>query len=291
MEVKKAVILAGGLGTRFLPLSKVVPKELWPLVDEPVIQKIISEAKDSGIFEMVFVLSPGEKKLLDYIKPDLKIEKVLEERGKDKLLNQFRKDQSFFQNIDFSYVTQREPLGDGHAVLQAVKKIKDEAVACLFADDIVDSKTPCLTQLMNVFKTCQKPVIALYRLPQDKISSYGVVKVEKIANRVYKIKEIVEKPKPGTAPSDLAVIGKYILTSEVFDYLKKAKPSQERKEIILADVFGEMLQQGKVIYGYEVEGKWLECGNKLAWLKSHLYLSLKDPRFGEDLKKFLKEIK
>ena len=158
----------------------------------------------------------------------------------------------------------------------------------MFGDDIVDSKIPCLQQLINIYKTCQKPVLAICRLPKERLPSYGVVKVEKIAKRVFKIKKIFEKPAPGKEPSDLAVVGKYILTPEVFDFLKIAKPN-EKGEIVLADVFDKMLQAGKSIYGYEFEGKWLECGNKLNWLKSNFYFSLKDPRFGNELKNFIRD--
>lgn len=289
-EVKTAIIPVAGLGTRFLPLSKVVPKELWPLVDIPVIQRIITEAKESGICRIVFVLKPENRIILNYLKPDPKIEKILKERKKGELLVELKKLKNLFKDISFSYVLQKKSLGDGHAVLQAAKIVGQEPAACLWADDIVESKTPCLLQLTKIFKTCQKPVLALYRLPPEKLSSYGIVKVEKIANRLYKIKDIVEKPAPGAAPSDLAIVGKYIITPEVFDYLRKAKLGK-RGEIILAEILAKMLKEGKLIYGYEIEGKWLECGNKLEWLKSHLYLSLKHPRFGPELKKFLKETK
>jgi len=288
--IKKAIIPVAGLGTRFLPLSKVVPKELWPLVDEPIIQRIITEAKDSGIEQIIFVITPGSKKILDYFKPSPEIEKILKARKKEKILAEFKNFEESFKNLSFTCVVQKKPLGDGHAVLQAEKLIGEEPVACLFADDIVESETPCLLQLAKIFKTCQKPILSLYRLPQEKLSSYGIVEIEKIANRLFKVKGIVEKPKTEKAPSDLAIVGKYILTPEVFYYLKKAKPGP-RGEIILAEVFETMLKDGKLIYGYEFEGKWFECGNKLEWLKSHLYFSLKDPQFGPELKKFLKETK
>lgn len=287
-QIKKAIIPVAGLGTRFLPLSKVIPKEIWPLVDVPVIQHIISEVKDSGIEEIIFIVSPENKVILNYLKPSPKLEKVLKERKKEKLLAEYKKTEEIFKNLSFSYVLQKRALGDGHAVLQTAKLVGNEPVACLWADDIVESKIPCLLQLTKIFKTCQKPILSLYPLPKEKLSSYGIVGVEKIANRLYKIKKLVEKPSPETAPSNLAIVGKYILTPEVFDYLKKAKPGP-RKEIILADVLAEMLKDGKVIYGYEFKGRWLECGNKLEWLKTFLYFALKHPRWGPELKKFLKE--
>ncbi len=290
MEIKKAIIPIAGLSTRFLPLSKVVPKELWPLVDVPMVQYIIVEAKKSGIQEIIFVLSPEKKKVLDYLKPSLKIEKVLKERKKESILAEVKNLEELFKDISFSYVLQKKPLGDGHAILQAAKVAGSEPVACMFGDDIIEAKTPSILQLANIFKTCQKPIVALHRLPREKVSHYGIVGVEKIAHCLYKIKKIIEKPSLETAPSDLAIMGRYILTPEVFDYLKRAKPNK-KGEIILAEVFNnQMLKDGKVIYGYELEGEWLECGDKLRWLKSHLYLSLKHPKFGPELKEYLKKI-
>lgn len=288
MEIKKAIIPIAGLGTRFLPLSKVLAKELWPLVDIPVIQYIVEEAKASGISEIIFVISPEKKVVLNYFKKSPRLEKIIREKKKDHLLKEIKDLEELSKDISFSFVVQKKPLGDGQAILQAKNKIDKNPVAVLFSDDVVDSKIPCLLQLMKVFKTCQKPVIALYRAPKEKLSFYGVVAVEKIANRVYKIKEIVEKPQAERAPSDLAIVGKYIITPEIFGYLKKTK-SLERKEIILADILAKMINDGKIIYGYEFEGKWLECGNKLDWLKSHLYLSLKHPEIGPKLRKYIKE--
>lgn len=291
MNITKAIIPIAGLATRFLPLSKVVPKELWPIVDAPIIQYIIAEAKQSGIKEIIFVLNPDNKKVLDYLKPYTKIEKILKEKKREDILAEVKNLEELCKNISFSYVLQKKPLGDGHAILQAAKLIGDEPVACMFGDDIIDSEIPGVSQLAKVFKTCQKPVIALCREPEEKIPYYGIVGVEKIANRFFKIKKIIEKPSSEQAPSDLAVIGRYILTPEVFYYLKKAKPTK-RGEIILAEVFNNhMLRDGKVIYGYEIEGKWLECGDKLRWLKSNLYLSLKHPKYGPELREYLKEIK
>ncbi|OGZ18099.1 MAG: hypothetical protein A2V72_02130 [Candidatus Nealsonbacteria bacterium RBG_13_37_56] len=289
--IKKAIIPIAGLATRFLPLSKVVPKELWPLVDIPVIQYIIKEARDSGIEEIIFVLKPDNKKVLDYLKPCPKVEKVLRERKKEDILDEMKNLQQLCENISFSYVLQKKPLGDGHALLQAAKLVKDEPVICMFGDDIIDSKIPCALQLANIFKTCQKPVIALSRLPKEKIVHYGIAGVEKIASRLYKIKKIIEKPSLEEAPSDLAIIGRHVLTPEVFYYLKKAKPSK-KGEIVLAEVINDqMLADGKLVYGYEIEGNWLECGDRLRWLKSNIYFSLKHPKYGPELKQYMKDLK
>jgi len=290
MEIRKAIIPIAGLATRFLPLSKVVPKELWPIVDAPIIQYIISEAKQSGIKEIIFVLKPDNKRILDYLKPSPKIEKILKEKKREDILAEVKNLEELCKNISFSYVFQKKPLGDGHAILQAAKLVGDEPVACMFGDDIVDSKTPAVLQLTKVFKTCQKPIIALHPQPKEKIPHYGIVGVDKIANRFFKVKKIIEKPSLEQAPSDLAIIGRYILTPEVFYYLKKARPSK-KGEIILAEVFNnQMLREGKVIYGYELEGKWLECGDKLRWLKSNLYFSLKHSKYGPELREYLKTI-
>jgi len=295
MKVKKAIIPVGGLGTRFLPLSKILPKELWPLVDKPVLQYVVEEIKNSGIDQIIFVISPEKKMVLNYFKKYYfkkfpKLENTLKERNKLLLLQELKSLEKLCQGISHSYVIQKKPLGDGHAILQAQKFIKEEPVAVSFGDDIIESETPCVAQLIKIFKTAQKPVIALHQVPREKTSSYGIVKVEKIANRLFKIKKIVEKPDIDEAPSDLAIVGKYILTPEVFNYLKVAKPSK-KGEIVLADVFEQMIKDGKIIYGYQFKGNWLECGKKLDWLKCHFYLSLKHPEFGPKLKEYLKTLK
>lgn len=286
IEIKKAIILTAGLGTRFLPLSKVLPKEFWPLVDKPVLQYIVEEAVASGIKEIIFVVKPGKKIALDYFKEKIKLKKILKAKYKNHFLNQLKKLENLSQKISFSAVIQKEPLGDGNALLKTEKLIKKEPCALLFADDVVESKIPSLFQLIKIFKKYKKPIIALSRVPQSSSQFYGMVGVKKVNNRTYQITKIVEKPSIKELPSNLAIVGKYIITGEVFDYLKKAKLGK-RGEIGLSETFAEMIRLGSKIYGYEFEGKWLECGNKLAYLKSNLYLSLKHPQFGKELKKYL----
>ena len=294
VKIKKAIIPIAGLGTRFLPLSKVLPKELFPLVDKPVIQYIIEEAQASGIKKIIFVNRPDKKEVQDYFKKYIRkipeLEELLKIRKKNHLLKELKNLEKITKNISFSYVLQKEPLGDGHAILQAKKIVRREPYAVLFGDDVVESKTPCLLQLIKVFQKYQKPVIALYRLPKKKLPFYGIVGVKKVGRRVYQIREIKEKPSIEKAPSNLAIVGKYILTPKVFNYLEKNKV-HKRKETILADALRKMIKDGLDIYGYEFEGKWLECGNKLAYLKSNFYLALKHPQFKKELKKFLKEVK
>ena len=294
-KITKVVIPIAGLGTRFLPLSKILPKELWPLVDKPVIQYIVEEAKNSGISDIIFVISPEKKIVLDYFKKyyfqkSPKLEKTLKDRKKQEMLKELISLEELCRDLNFSFVLQKKPLGDGHAILQAKDLVGEEPFGVLFGDDIVDSKTPCLLQLAKIFKTCQKPIVSLQRVPKERLSSYGVVGVEKIANRLFKVKKFVEKPTAEAAPSDLAIVGKYILTPEVFDYLKKAKPTKSG-EIILANTFAKMIEDGKMIYGYEFEGEWLECGTKDGWVQCNFQLSLKHPKFSPQLKGILKKIK
>ena|SRR3989344_830798 len=290
IEIKKVIIPVAGLGTRFLPLSLAVSKEFFPLVDKPIIQYILQEVKQSGITEVIFVVSPKQKMILNYFKESPELEKILIKKKKEKILKELKDFEEIFSGISFSFVVQKNPIGDGHAVLQASKLLDSEPVAVSFGDDIIDSAAPALSQLVTIFNTSNAPVIALKSIPKENIPSYGSVSVEKISDRLYKIKKITEKPEPAQISSNLVVVGKYVLTPEVFGYLKKASPSK-RGEITLAEVFDKMINDGKVIYGYELKGEWLECGDKLKWLKSFLYLSLKDPIFGKELREYLKTIK
>jgi len=289
-EIKKVIIPLGGLGTRFLPLSSMVPKEFFPLVDKPVIQHIIEEVRKSGIKEVVFVLNPKEKRVLNYFSGSSELKNILEKRKNEKALKELLDFEKIFEDMKFSFVVQKNPLGDGHAILQTIKTCSSKPVAVSFGDDVIDSTEPALLQLINIFNTCQAPVIALKSVPRERISAYGNVAVEKIASNLYKIKKIIEKPEDSEIKSNLVIVGKYILTPDVFDYLKKADPSK-KGEIILGEVFDKMLTEGKTIYGYEVKGEWLECGDKLKWLKSFFYMALRDERFGKELRNYLKSVK
>ncbi|MFH1643174.1 MAG: sugar phosphate nucleotidyltransferase [Patescibacteria group bacterium] len=291
-KIKKAIIPIGGLGTRFLPLSKILPKELFPLVDRPVLQYIIEEAVSSGIEEIIFVTNPKKIEITDYLKkyfeesPELT--KILEQRQKNKILNELSKTEEISRKVSFSQVIQKEPLGDGHALLQAKREVNGP-IAALWGDDVVESETPCLLQLIKAYEKYQKPVIALCRIPKERLPYYGVAEVEKNGENTYKIKSLVEKPSIEEAPSNLAVVGKYILTPEVFQYLSEGKPGKGG-EIVLSENLQRMIADGKEIIGCEIQGKWLECGNKQEWLKSHIYLSAKHPVFGPEIMAQIKEI-
>ena len=280
MEITKAVIPIAGLGTRFLPASKTIPKEIFPLVDKPLIHYAVQELKDSGITDIIFVVNSNKKFVEEYFERAIKLEKILEKRREEQLLSELHKIEQLHQGLSFSYVSEKA-LGDGHAVLQAAKLVGDNAAVVLYPDDIIYSETPATLQMLSIFKTAQNPVVGLFKVPAEKLSSYGVIGGEQIASRLYKVKEIVEKPPFGTAPSDLASVGRRIITPEVFAYLKKAKPNK-KGEIVLFEVLAQMVRDGKLIYGYELQGKWLECGNLKEWMRSNVYLALKDKVLGDE---------
>lgn len=287
--VKKAILPIAGLGTRFLPLSKTLPKEMWPLIDKPVFQYVLEETIQSKIKEIIFVSSPEKKIIWNYCTESPKeLEKILKERKKKEMLQELKAVDKILKGVSLSLVYQKERLGDGHAVLQAEKKVKKEPVAVLFADDIIESKEPALLQMIKVFKKYKKPLLGIFPMEKERISSYGVVEIERIEKeeRVFLVKRLVEKPDPEEAPSNFAIVGRYILTPEVFEFLKKAKRGKTG-EIHLSEVFQEMINQKREILAYWIEGKWLECGNKENYLKSLIYLALKNPHFGEKIKAWL----
>jgi len=290
MKVKKAIFPIAGLATRFLPLSKVISKELLPLVDKPLVNYTVDEAYHSGIDEIQFVVRKNQKDVMSYFKKDDGLEKTLIERNKKEELELLRKLEETIKGIDFSSVIQKEAKGDANAIYEAKSFAGNDPVGVFFCDDIIHSKEePGLAQLIEVFNTCQRPVIGLKKLPDDRLSSYGVVDVEKIANGFYKIKGVIQKPK-NNPPSNLAAVGRMILTPDVFEYIGKDKKLRE-KDVSITEVLGRMAQEGKAVYGYEMKGDWLECGDKMLWFKSFLTLALDHPQFGPQVKDFIKNIK
>jgi len=287
-DITKAVVPIAGLATRFLPLSKALPKELLPVGLKPMVLYGLEELKAAGVKQVIFVVNSNKKQIADYIKRSPQLEKLLEDRKQEELLKEVQELHKILEGFSFTFVSDK-PLGDGHAVLQAKKLVGQEPCFVLYPDDIIEGNIPGCVQIAQVFKTSQKPVTALARLPKERLSLYGVVAVEKIAQRLFKVKKIVEKPQ-GEAPSDLAIVGRRIITPEVFDYLKKAKPNK-KGEVVLSEVLGDIIRDGKIVYGYEIEGKWWEAGNKKDWLKTHLHYSLQDPKVGKELQQFLKEEK
>jgi len=288
--VKKAIFPIAGMATRFLPLSKVISKELIPLVDKPLIHYIVDEALDSGIKEIQLVTRKNQKDVVEYFKSNPELEKILHDKGKKEELAVLKEMDEVLKMIKFSSSIQKKPAGNVDAICQAREFAGKDPVGIFFCDDIIYSKDiPGFQQLKEVYETCQRPVIALKKMPKDQLHKYGVVAVEKIANNVYKIKKVVEKPR-GEAPSDLVIVGRYIITPEVFEKIESNK-SMRMNDYSISQVLGEMAEEGKVIYGYEIKGEWLECGDKMTWFKSFLTLLLDHPEFGHKAKELLKEIK
>jgi len=286
--ITKAIIPVAGSGTRFLPLTKVLPKEFFQLGEKPLIQYAVQEAKAAGVQEIIFVVGQNKKLVVDYFRKSPRLEKFLEEKGKKDALEKVKELDRLIEGLTFSYVSQTKPLGDGHAVLQAKKLVGGEPCFVMFPDDVVDSKIPCVEQLAQIFKTSQKSIMALYQIPKERAPSYGIVDAEKIASRLYQINSVVEKPSVESAASNLAIIGRRIITPEVFDYLKKAKPNRAG-EIVLTEAFGEMIRDGNMVYGYEVDGEWLECGDQEGLMRSNVYIALKHPSFGKKTQEFVKK--
>lgn len=287
-EVKKAIFPIAGLATRFLPISKAVSKELIPLVDKPLVHYNAEEAYLSGIEKIQFITRPGQKEVLNYFKKDEALEKRLEVNNKIEELKALKELEQVFGKISFSTALQRIPHGNADAIYRAKDFVKNDACAVSFCDDIIDSDIPALAQMIEVFKTCQRPIMALKALPDEKLSKYGVVEVEKVANSFYKIKKMVQKPKSGQAPSNLAFVGRLILTPDVFEYLGEHK-SMMKDDYCIGQVLGKMAEEGKPFYGYEIKGDWLECGNKSLWLESFMTLVLKHSEYGEQARRFLKQ--
>jgi len=288
-NITKAVIPIAGLATRFLPLSKAIPKELLPVGTKPMLQYALEELKAAGVHDVIFVVNSNKKQVADYLKRSLQLEKLLADRNQTALLKETEGLQRILDSFSFTFVSVQKPLGDGHALLQAKKFVGQDPCFVVYPDDIIEANVSGCLQLAQVFKTSLKPVTALFQLEKERVFAYGVVVGEKIASRLWKIKKIVEKPQ-GEPPSNLVTIGRRIITPEVFGYLKKTKPNK-KGEVILAEAMGEMVKDGKIVYGYEIEGRWWEAGTKADWLKTHLYYSLKDPEMGKELQQFLKQEK
>lgn len=282
-KITKAVFPAAGFGTRFLPVTKAMPKEMLPIVDKPVIQYLVEEAVASGIEEIVIITGRGKRAIEDHFDHSFELEYNLVEKGKEDLLKEVRK----LENLaKFVYVRQPKPLGDGHAILCAEQIIAGEPFAVLFGDDIVRGEKPALRQLLDIFEEKQSSVIALERVGYERISSYGAVKPGMIDGRVVSIEGLVEKPRKEDAPSDLGIIGKYVCTPEIFDALRSAKPSRDG-EIRLIDGFLELLKTQK-IFGVEMEGTRYDTGDKFGLLKATIDFALERPGLGDQLREFLK---
>ncbi len=286
-RVRKAVFPAAGLGTRFLPATKAQPKEMLPLVDKPIIQYVIEEAVAAGLTNIIIVTGRGKNAIEDHFDVSYELEKLLQERGKTDLLEQVR---AVSNMINVSYVRQGEALGLGHAVLVARDLVGDEPFAVMLGDDIIDSQVPCMKQMVEVFDRHQGPVIAVHRVPKDEISNYGVIdgSPEPGEDRVYRIRDLVEKPKAEDAPSDLAIIGRYILTPEIFEALDRT-PRDAGGEIQLTNGL-RALKERQPMFGYRFEGVRHDAGNKLGFLKATVEFALKREDLGGPFRAYLKSL-
>jgi UTP--glucose-1-phosphate uridylyltransferase len=282
------VFPAAGLGTRFLPATKAQPKEMLPLVDKPIIQYGVEEAVASGISNIILVTGRGKNAIEDHFDVSVELETFLEARGKKDLLEEVRKISNL---INFSYVRQGEPLGLGHAVLVTRELVGDEPFAVLLGDDVIDADPPAIRQMIDVFQQVNGPVLAVERVPRDEISSYGVVAIDETAvlpKGVFKVLDLVEKPPKEEAPSDLAIIGRYILTPDIFDSL--AETAKDRTgEIQLTNGLRHLLRS-RPIYACEVKGVRHDTGNKLGFLKAVVYFALRRPDLAEGFRKYLRTV-
>lgn len=289
-KVRKAVFPAAGLGTRFLPATKAMPKEMLPLVDKPLIQYGVEEALHSGMPNIIIVTGRGKTTIEDHFDVSFELEHLLESRKKKDLLNVVR---AVSDMIDVAYIRQKEALGLGHAVLRAKDLVANEPFAVVLSDDVIDAEIPCLRQLLDIYDFYGNSVVALMEVPKDSISAYGVVDAEPVSHqggsgRLYRIRNMVEKPKPQDAPSNLAIIGRYILSPEIFKSIESIEPGRGG-EIQLTDALKHLLRS-RPVYGYKFEGKRYDAGDKLGFLMATVEFALRRHDLGEPFRQYLKSI-
>ncbi|HKA34502.1 MAG TPA: UTP--glucose-1-phosphate uridylyltransferase GalU [Candidatus Binatia bacterium] len=285
IKVKKAVIPVAGLGTRLLPATKTVPKEMLPIVDTPSIQYVVEEAFDSGLTEMIFVTARGKDTLEDHFDFAPELEQVLEQRGNTEMLEKL---QSISTMIDVVSVRQKKPLGLGHAVLSARNLVGNEPFAVLLSDDVVDDPVPCVRQLLNIYESKGDSVVALRRVARPDVKRYGIIQGREIGPRTHEIVGMVEKPDPQDAPSDLAIVGRYVLHPDIFGCLERVKPGKGG-EIQLTDAMADLNRQRK-FYGYEFTGEHYDIGDKLGFVRATVAYALKRPDLAGPLREFLRTI-
>jgi len=290
-KVRKAVFPAAGLGTRFLPATKAQPKEMLPLVDKPIIQYAVEEALASGIENIIIVTGRGKSAIEDHFDVSYELEKILEERGRHDLLAIVRKVSDL---IHISYVRQKEALGLGHAILMARELVGDEPFAVLLGDDIIDAPVPCLRQMLDVYESFPASIVAIQEVPREMISHYGVISGSPVQyngrnDQLFQVKDLVEKPPAETAPSNLAIIGRYILEPEIFERLASTKPGAGG-EIQLTDGLRALLRDRSVL-GWRFDGKRYDAGDKLGFLTATVEFALRSPELGEAFRQYLKGLR
>ncbi len=286
MRVRKAVFPAAGWGTRFLPATKAQPKEMLPLVDKPIIQYAVEEVVAAGIEQVIIVTSSQKRAIEDHFDLSYELEHLLEERGEIERLRQIR---AITDLAPIAYVRQKEQLGLGHAVLMAKELVGHEPFAVILSDDVVVGERPCIGQLIHAYNQTRSSVVAVMEVPADETSRYGVIGGERVEGgdgRLWKMDRVVEKPEPGSAPSNLAIIGRYILTPKIFDKLEQTARGAGG-EIQLTDAIQALMEE-QAIYGYEFEGTRYDAGTTMGWLKASVELALARPDLGEEFGAYLR---
>ncbi|HHW30902.1 MAG TPA: UTP--glucose-1-phosphate uridylyltransferase GalU [Clostridiaceae bacterium] len=284
-KVRKAIIPAAGLGTRFLPATKAQPKEMLPIVDKPTIQYIIEEAIASGIEDIIIVTGRGKRAIEDHFDKSYELEDILNRKGEKHLLELV---QDISNLVNIYYIRQKEPRGLGHAIYCTKTFIGDEPFAVLLGDDIVDSEVPCLKQMLEVYEKYDTSVVGVQKVPKEDVSKYGIVDCIEVEERVYKISDMVEKPDKDNAPSDIAILGRYIISPKIFEYLENAEPGKGG-EIQLTDALRSLLKDEEM-YAYNFIGKRYDVGNKLGFLEANVEFALKREDLREDFSRYLKQL-
>lgn len=286
MKIRKAVVTAAGWGTRFLPATKAQPKETLPLVDKPLIQHVVEEAVDSGIELVIIVTALGKRAIEDHFDRSVDLELALEQKGDLERLATVRR---ISELAPIAYVRQKEQLGLGHAILVTKDLVGDEPFAVFLPDDIIDSSVPAMKQLLSVYNRYKCSVIAVQAVPKERVSSYGIVRCRNAGDGIHQVDDLVEKPNPDEAPSNLAIVGRYILMPEIFEALERTGPGRNN-EIQLTDGL-KLLLERQAVYAYEFEGKWHDTGTPLGLLKASIEMALKREDIGPEFRRYLEEFK
>lgn len=285
LRIRKAVLPVAGLGTRVLPASKVIPKEMLPIVDKPTLQYIVEEAVEAGIEEIIFVTSRSKRSIEDHFDAFPELEQTLERKGKKKELEELRRVQTM---ATYTSVRQPEPRGLGHAILCARDLVGDEPFVVILGDDLVSPETPCLPRMMEIYEERKGSVLSLFTSPPESISAFGIVAVNELGSNVVQITHLVEKPSPDEAPSDLAVAGHYILTPDIFDILEHTPPGKGG-EIQVTDAIEVQAQEGRC-YGLRFTGVRYDTGNPLGLLTTSIDYALRRPDLAPALREYMREV-
>lgn len=284
MKIRKAVILAAGYGSRMLPATKALPKEMMPVVDKPAIQYIVEEIVDAGIEDILIITGRGKRAIEDHFDRNVEIVTALEERENRPMLETLERIE---QLADIHYVRQKDSLGSGHAILKARKHIGNEPFAVLFGDDLVVSKKPCIGQLMEQYERYNASILAVKQIPKEEVSNFGVITPKPI-NDIYLVEALVEKPELGEAPSNLATLGRYVFEPDIFDFLENIEPAASG-EFQVTDAIHEMIQS-RAVYACEVDGEWHTVGDLLPYLKTILAFASRHPRIGQAFASHLRSL-